>query len=246
MKYDVYISYSNKDKIIADDICEFLERQKIICWYAPRNLTPGNIFQVEISKAIKNSRVFILVFSKYSNLSEGILNEIEIAFKSKKILIPFRIDNINYSDDIRYYFKSAQWIDAHTTPMSAHIETLGLTINKLLNNSTSEIEATSSDKVYYNKKSKKQVFISYKSKNHKVARYISEALQSVGCKIWHAEYSILEKKKNEEIESILKNGTESADFAICLTNEDYSKSEWCYDKELIPLVRENWQREQYF
>ncbi len=82
----------------------------------------------------------------------------------------------------------------------------------------------------------KKIFISYKSKDHKVARYISEALQSVGCKIWHAEYSILEKKKNEEIESILKNGTESADFAICLTNEDYAKSEWCYDKELIPLV----------
>lgn len=82
----------------------------------------------------------------------------------------------------------------------------------------------------------KQIFVSYKSKDHKVARYISEALQSVGCKIWHAEYSILEKKKNEEIESILKNGTESADFAICLTNEDYAKSEWCYDKELIPLV----------
>jgi hypothetical protein len=34
------------------------------------------------------------------------------------------------------------------------------------------------------------IFISYKSKNHAVARYISEALQSIGCSVWHAEYKI--------------------------------------------------------
>lgn len=83
----------------------------------------------------------------------------------------------------------------------------------------------------------KQIFISYKSKDHKVARYISEALFSIGCDIWHAEYNILEKKENEDIEIILQSGVDSSTYAICLINIDYSKSDWCYKKELLALEK---------
>ena len=38
--YDVFISYSSKDKKWADATCAILERHRIRCWVAPRGITP--------------------------------------------------------------------------------------------------------------------------------------------------------------------------------------------------------------
>jgi hypothetical protein len=36
MAHDVFISYSTKDKPIADAVCGTLERNGVRCWIAPR------------------------------------------------------------------------------------------------------------------------------------------------------------------------------------------------------------------
>ncbi len=41
MEHDVFISYAHEDKAIADAICAKLEENKIRCWIAPRDITPG-------------------------------------------------------------------------------------------------------------------------------------------------------------------------------------------------------------
>ena len=38
---DVFISYSSKDKPVADAICNRLESGNLRCWYAPRDILPG-------------------------------------------------------------------------------------------------------------------------------------------------------------------------------------------------------------
>ena len=37
MPHDVFISYSHKDKAVADAVCHALEDRKIRCWIAPRD-----------------------------------------------------------------------------------------------------------------------------------------------------------------------------------------------------------------
>ena len=41
MPHDVFISYSNKDKAVADAVCHTLEARKIRRWIAPRDPVPG-------------------------------------------------------------------------------------------------------------------------------------------------------------------------------------------------------------
>jgi hypothetical protein len=42
MTSQVFISYSSKDKAIADTICQWLESAGIPCWMAPRNIEFGS------------------------------------------------------------------------------------------------------------------------------------------------------------------------------------------------------------
>ncbi len=53
MAHDVFISYSTKDKSIADAICSILESTQIRCWIAPRDITPGVPFAEAIIDNIK-------------------------------------------------------------------------------------------------------------------------------------------------------------------------------------------------
>ena len=41
MAHDVFISYSHKDKAVADAIVARLEQDNCRCWYAPRDIAPG-------------------------------------------------------------------------------------------------------------------------------------------------------------------------------------------------------------
>ncbi|MFP4660789.1 MAG: TIR domain-containing protein [Halanaerobiales bacterium] len=38
MAHDVFISYSTRDKHVADAVCNALEYNKIRCWIAPRDI----------------------------------------------------------------------------------------------------------------------------------------------------------------------------------------------------------------
>ena len=41
MAHDVFISYSSKDKPVADAACATLESSGVRCWIAPRDVAPG-------------------------------------------------------------------------------------------------------------------------------------------------------------------------------------------------------------
>ena len=93
-KYDVFISYSHKDKYIADGICANFEANSVKCWYAPRDIKPGEEWSDAIMSALERSKVFILVFSKHSNNSIQVYNEITTAVKNGCHIIPFCVDSV--------------------------------------------------------------------------------------------------------------------------------------------------------
>ena len=53
---DVFISYVHESKSIADNICAYLENNKIRCWYAPRDVIGD--YATSIVEAISNSKIF--------------------------------------------------------------------------------------------------------------------------------------------------------------------------------------------
>jgi hypothetical protein len=58
MAYDVFISHSSKDKVMADAICAGLEARGVRCWIAPRDILPGIEWTKSIVDAIANCKVF--------------------------------------------------------------------------------------------------------------------------------------------------------------------------------------------
>jgi hypothetical protein len=128
LAHDVFISYSTKDKTIADAVCAKLEENKIRAWIAPRDVPPGSNFAASIIQAINTCRVFVLIWSADTNTSKHILNEINQAFDRGIIIIPFRIQDVQPTDEMRYYFGRTHWLDAIDPPLENHIATLKDTI----------------------------------------------------------------------------------------------------------------------
>ncbi len=109
----LFISYSSKDKAIADAICHFLEENNIPCWIAPRDIQPGETWAGSIVRAIKKCAAMVLVYSQEANLSHQVANEIDKAFTSGKVIIPFMVDSTPMNDDFDYYLSRKHWLVAY-------------------------------------------------------------------------------------------------------------------------------------
>jgi hypothetical protein len=103
MNHDVFISYSRTDAPVADDICKALDEAGISYWIDRGSISSGDAFHAMIVKAIRESKITIFVSSVNSNMSEYTIKEIVIAFKNKKHIIPFCLDENPYADKIEFY-----------------------------------------------------------------------------------------------------------------------------------------------
>jgi formylglycine-generating enzyme required for sulfatase activity len=132
MAHDVFISYSSKDKIIADAVCAKLENNQIRCWIAPRDILPGMEYGQALVEAIKKSRAVVLVLSSNSNVSSQVMREIERAVSNEIPIIPLRIENILPSESMEFYLSSVHWLDAITPPIEKHLDKLTDTVVRIL------------------------------------------------------------------------------------------------------------------
>ena len=132
MAHDVFISYPGKDRTVADAVCAKLEENKIRCWIAPRDIPAGKNFAESIIDAIDISKVFVLIWSINTNSSEHILTEINQAFNQGIPIIPFRIQEVEPTSAMRYYFGRTHWLDALTPPLERHIDILAGSILAIL------------------------------------------------------------------------------------------------------------------
>lgn len=127
----VFISYSSKDKLVADAICSRLESQNIRCWIAPRDVNPGEDYSTQIVEALDRCSVVVIVFSSWANQSRHVKNEVDRAFNLNRIIIPFRVDKAEPDKGLAYYLAKTHWLDAITPPLDQHIRRLAQTINRL-------------------------------------------------------------------------------------------------------------------
>jgi len=130
--HDVFISYSAPDKAVADAACATLEQRRIRCWIAPRDAPAGTPWASALVGAIKHSKVFVLILSRGSNGSAQVIREIDEAVGDGIPVVPLRIDDVDLSDEMRYYIKSVHWLDALTPPLERHLEHLADSVEALL------------------------------------------------------------------------------------------------------------------
>ncbi|GAB08293.1 putative transcriptional regulator [Gordonia araii NBRC 100433] len=108
----IFISYSTRDRDIADLVCSYLESEGKTVWIAPRDVPPGLSYPEAIIGALRDSEVGLLVLSSHSNLSPHVLREVERISADGKRLYVLRTEDVKLSDGLSYFASMVQWIEA--------------------------------------------------------------------------------------------------------------------------------------
>ena len=124
MAHDVFVSYSHKDKVVADAIVSYLEFKGTRCWYAPRDIAPGADWAASIIDAIKNAKIMVLVFTDFSNASTQVAREVNLAVSNGVTIIPFKMTETLPTEGMQYYLSTVHWLDALSTPLDQSIKNL--------------------------------------------------------------------------------------------------------------------------
>ncbi len=122
MGYDIFVSYSTKDKLFADALVNRLESSKVRCWYTPRDIPAGTTWPSAIASAIKQTPIMLLIFSGSSNDSQEVSRELTLASTHKCLVIPVRIENVMPSQELEYHLTNRHWLDVHNLELEAAID----------------------------------------------------------------------------------------------------------------------------
>ncbi len=128
----VFISYSSKDKNLADAICSRLEGDGIACWIAPRDIRPGVEWGAAIISGIEMCDVFLLLFTTNSGISKQVLREVDNAVNKGLTIVPVRMENIFPTGAMEYYLSAVHWLDAYSPPHEIHFEKVVAAVSRSL------------------------------------------------------------------------------------------------------------------
>jgi uncharacterized protein (TIGR03067 family) len=137
--HDVFISYSSKDKKWADAACAVLEKHRVRCWIAPRDITPGTEWGAAIISGMDASRIMVLIFSTHANESAQVRREVERAISKGLVVLPFRVENINPAGAMEYALGNTHWLDGFTKPVERQFDLLARSVESLLSRVPEEV-----------------------------------------------------------------------------------------------------------
>lgn len=140
MQKDVFISHSRTDKDLAGRVCGFLEKRGVSCWIAPRDVTPGAVFDEAIIEAIDCAQAMVLILSGQANASAFVKGEVNRAFSKGKTIFAFRVEDIAPSGSLELYLARHQWTDGFSEPLDEKLEHLAAAILALLRRAPERVE----------------------------------------------------------------------------------------------------------
>jgi serine/threonine protein kinase len=140
--HGVFISYASENQVIAEAICASFEAGDVRCWIAPRDVQGGRPYSGQITQAIREARILLLILTQASNRSKHVLREVERAAHCQNHLLTFRVEPITPADDLAYFLGADQWVDGfQPQPCSQHFPTLLQHARALLKDALREPES---------------------------------------------------------------------------------------------------------
>ncbi len=123
-RLDTFISFSHKDKALADAVLHYLESKKLKCWIASRDIAPAENWAAAISRAIPECKIFLLIFSEDANMSQQVLREVELAVKNNIPILTVKVDDIMPTEGLDYYLSTVHWLDVVDKKVEAYLDKL--------------------------------------------------------------------------------------------------------------------------
>lgn len=116
---------------MANTIREMLEEKGVSCWIAPRDVTPGEEYGMEIIRGIEDSKAFILILSEAANESSFVRGEVERAVSKGKSVFPVRVREVLPSKRLELFISSSHWINAWEPPLEEKVDQLASAIHSI-------------------------------------------------------------------------------------------------------------------
>ncbi len=101
----VFLSYSHKDRKMANEILAFLQYNGVRVWY-DAGIPIGENWMNVLANKIQNSSALILLSSANSTKSPHVTDEIETAFRYDKKVIRLNLDDAQFDADLEAQFYS--------------------------------------------------------------------------------------------------------------------------------------------
>ncbi len=111
MKHQVFISYSRKDKDVAEHLCDMLKENGIEYWIDKEGIYSSSNYKELIVDAIEVSKAVIFISSVNSNASVNVVREIGYAVNMDKPILPLMLDDAPYAKSIRLDISDIDQID---------------------------------------------------------------------------------------------------------------------------------------
>lgn len=92
--YDIFLSYSTKDRDRLEPLYEALKRQGWTVFWDHKSIHTGQHWHRNISETISSSRCVVVAWSKHSVHSDYVLEE-AMNGKSRHVLLPIKIDALD-------------------------------------------------------------------------------------------------------------------------------------------------------
>lgn len=101
----VFISHCSADKERAVEIVNMLERNHISCWLALRDIRAAENYTEQITEAIENCYVLVMICTDEAQKSDYVFREVDQAIRKNKFVIPYTLGNIPFrTSDSRFEF----------------------------------------------------------------------------------------------------------------------------------------------
>jgi hypothetical protein len=108
LEYDVFLSYSSKDKPTVQELAERSKQDGSRMWFDNWVINPGDLIPLAIERGLERSRTLVLVMSKNAFTSEWMTLERQTALfrdptNQQRRFIPLRLDDSNIKDSLKQF-----------------------------------------------------------------------------------------------------------------------------------------------
>ena len=133
----VFVSHSSKNKRLAAAVVAELESNGIRCWFAPRDIRPGDPnYGGAILDGLSSCKAMLLLLTEPSNASQHVMKESERAVNRNLPILVVRFQPVEVSRDLEYYVSSAQFLDATEEPTHKHFPIIRTHVREMLTRPT--------------------------------------------------------------------------------------------------------------
>lgn len=225
MKHSIYISYSNRDANIAQEIATAIEASGIKCWIAKRDILPGSQWGEEITHAIKKSSLLLVILSSNSASSNMVGHEVEVAYKQNIKIVPVLVEKIRMSYSLSHILDRIVSFDASELPLNQYLPKLVEELHALIpSKAIFPPDSLISKQALAPPKSKGYVFISYMSDDLELVGRLTEFLKAKGYAYW--EYYDSDRDYHGILYRELEEKIDGAAAFMCIVSDSWRVSEW--------------------